>query len=472
MRNAHRTLTRTGWVWLGALLLVAALTGCSAPNPDESAGSATAVPSPSEPSPADTAEATPEPTSSPAGDAADATVTPEEDDLQAIELTVWMPEALAPSTETPGGQELLDQFNAFDEAHPDLSVQVEVKLTTGPGSTLAYLRSAPDVAPGILPDVALVNLDAMVQAAHDELVVPVNTMISPDDVADFYDAAVELGTTDGIFVGIPYVVEMQHTVYREVLFLEPPNSFERVLESPVAFIFPAGTLGEVGRVNRTTVTQYMEAVGGDLLNEAGEPTIDEDALSDVLQFYADARDDNIIEPALLQLTNPSETWEMFSTRQAGLATVRSTDYLEARDRLINTQFTWVPTQSGEPFTLIDGWMWVVTTRDPDRQQAAMELIDFLMTPVNHGTFTEAVGWLPSQPEALTVWTQADQYASFADRVLSRAAPVPEAGLQAIVGVAIQDALEAVLLDGVAPAQAAVEAAQRVNEPNSAQPNGN
>lgn len=465
MLTPPHTLKRSRLALLAAACLSAMiLVGCD--QVDVMLGDLFATPEPS-PTPFSVDDTMPilnaEQTATPSQSGGTPAATPEETNGQ-FTLTVWMPETLAPNGETEGGQELQSQITAFDEARTDLDVDVEVKLTTGAGSTLSYLHTAPEVAPSILPDVALVNLNALVQAAHDELVVPVNTMVTPEETSRLYPAAVELSTIDGILIGIPYVLEMQHTVYREVLFLEPPNSFAAVLESPVPFVFPAGTLGEAGRVNRTTMAEYLEAAGGSLLNDAGEPYIDEDALSEVLQFYVDAEDESIIEPALLQLTNPTETWQMFSARQAGLATVRSTDYLAARDTLTGTQFTWIPTASGEPFTLVDGWMWVITTRDPNRQQAAMSLVNFLMDPINHGSFTEAAGWLPSQPEALNVWTQTDQYASFADQVLANAAPVPEAGLQATVGVAIQDALESVLLDGVSPVQAAVDAAQRVNQP--------
>ena len=65
-----------------------------------------------------------------------------------------------------------------------------------------------------------------------------------------------------------------------------------------------------------------------------------------------------------------------------------------------------------------------------------------------------------------VWSQEDGYASFADEVLANAEPLPEPGLQAIIGEAIQDALESVLLDDVAPAAAAAEAAERVAAPTN------
>lgn len=445
-----------------ALLLGAALGGCEALGLGEE--TATETPALTDPAPAATEQPddvqaapaeTPRPTSS-AASAGDGSVV----------LSVWMPEALSPDNESAGGDELMAQLTAFDSEHPDIQVEVYTKLTSGPGSTLAYLRSARGVAPSILPDLTLLDLDALEQAANEELVVPVNTMLDPDDLADMYPAAVELGTVDGILIGMPYVLRMQHLVYREVLFLQPPNSFERVLQSPVPFVFPAGTLRSV---NRTVLAQYMAATDGELVDEQGSPTLDEEALQRVLEFYAAAAENEILAPALLQLTDPAETWNLYQSRQAGLAVVASAAYLQARGTLTNTQVTWVPTESGEPYALVDGWLWAVTTEDPLRQEAALELLDFLFRPANQGALSEAMAWLPSQPEALAVWSQEDGYAAFADEVLASADALPESGLQALVGAAIQEALESVLLDGMAPAAAARQAAQRVNEPATAEP---
>jgi hypothetical protein len=89
-----------------------------------------------------------------------------------------------------------------------------------------------------------------------------------------------------------------------------------------------------------------------------------------------------------------------------------------------------------------------------------------MNPVNQGTYTQTAGWLPSQQAALAVWDDDDPYLSFGHQLLSNARPLPDVSLRAVVGPAIQDAPEGVLLNGVAPAQAAPRAAQWVNPPGT------
>jgi ABC-type glycerol-3-phosphate transport system substrate-binding protein len=228
----------------------------------------------------------------------------------------------------------------------------------------------------------------------------------------------------------------------------------------VPFVFPAGTRGSV---SETLLMQYMQAAGS-LVDEDGMPRIDPVALTDVLAFYADARAAGVIDPALFQITDLSESWTQYASRQAGLAVVSSTLYLSGRDQVRSTGVTWIPTLSGDPYALASGWSWAVTTRAAERQAAAMALVNFLMNPINQGAFTQAAGWLPSQAGALAVWGDSDPYTAFGDTMLRSAVPFPEAGPRAVIGAAIQDALEAVLLNGVTPFQAAAEAAQKVNPP--------
>lgn len=375
-----------------------------------------------------------------------------------VVLTVWTSEALAPSSETPGGQTLLEQLAAFDEAYPDIRVKVEVKLARGAGSTLAYLRSAPPVAPGILPDIALLDREGLVQAAREELIVPVEPLLDPAIRADLYPVAEQLGTVDGVLVGLPYALEVQHAVYREAVFEEPPVSYEAVLSSLVPYEFPAGTLGVV---NHTTLLQYL-AAGGTLLDEEGAPLLDADALRNLLIFYDEAHDARVIDAALFQMTDPAEAWERYLNRQANYVTATSTLYLSKREELRGTGVVWIPTQDGQPYALASGLSWVVVTRDPARQEAAMRLVNLLMDPANQGEYAKVVYRLPSQRAALAVWGDSDPYASFADTLLNNADPLPDTADRSVVGEAIQDAFESVLLSDVLPIQAVNQAIQAVN----------
>ena len=112
-----------------------------------------------------------EPTTGPV-ETLDATPTPEPTTGGDIVLRVWMPEP-RPHCRDARSAGACRATAGFDTKYPDYDVEVHVKLTTGPGSAIAYLRSARGIAPGILPDLVLLNLEALALAANDELE-PVN----------------------------------------------------------------------------------------------------------------------------------------------------------------------------------------------------------------------------------------------------------------------------------------------------------
>jgi ABC-type glycerol-3-phosphate transport system substrate-binding protein len=380
-----------------------------------------------------------------------------------VVLTVWTVEELAATSDTTGGEVLSEQLTEFDETYPNIRVEVLVKRVSGPGSVLAYLRSAPPVAPGILPDLAIMDRESMLQAAHEGLVVPIGDLLDPAIRSELYPVAQELGTIDEVMFGLPYALELHHTVYREAVFTEDaPNSFEALLQSPTSFSFPAAALGNV---NHTVLVQYL-AAGGTLVDEDGQPLLDPIALQDVLAFYAIVHEEGTVDTALFQIADPAETWALYRDRLSNLAVVTSALYLSSREEVRGTSPAWIPTPNGDPYALASGWSWVMVTQDPDRQDAAMLLVNFLMNPTNHGTYTQSGSWLPSQPAALAVWGDTDPYVSFGDQLLVNAHVLPDQSQQAEVGTAIQDAFEAVLLNNVLPAQAANQAAQVVNPPES------
>ncbi len=371
-------------------------------------------------------------------------------------LVVWAVEQVTTQSETSGGQELLEQLAAFDEIRPEIQVEFYIKRQAGPGSTLEYLRSAPQVAPGVLPDIALLDRNSLIQAAQEALVVPIGPLLELDRMG-LYPAAMALGSVDGELVGLPYVMDMQHIVYRQAFFQEdPPVSYEDILDGPTAYAFPAGS---TAGVNTTTLTQYL-ATGGELVDPDGVPFVDAAALASVLTFYNQAREENAILAEVFQMSGPEDTWALYRGGQTGIADVTASLYLAEREQVRSTGLSWIPTQDGTPFALVSGWSWVIVTQDPERQEAALELIIYLMEPVNQGDYTLAARYLPSQRAALAVWGD-DPYAVFADVLLESAEPLPGDASLRPVGDALQDAVEAVLLNDTPPVQAAAQASQAV-----------
>lgn len=377
-----------------------------------------------------------------------------------VGLRVWMLESIAPGADFPGSDVLVAQLAAFDDTHPGVEVEVQAKRATGRGSTLDYLHTAPPVAPSVLPDVALLNRDTLVQAAIGGLLVPWGEDTAL--ITELYPPANELGRVDGTLFGIPYMLDVRHTVYRETFFRSSdalPLTFESLLPGPNAqetlpYVFVAS---RSDGVNTTTLLQYL-AAGGRVVSDSGNPVIDVAPLAEVLTFYEQAGDAGVLNTNVLQYTTSADAWSAYLDGRAVLADVRSSSYLADRAEVRNTGLASVPTANGQPITQVTGWSWVLLTDDPARQALALELINWLMEPVNHGTYSEAAGLLPSQPQALAVWGSDDPYVTFANDLLEVAVLPLTPDMQMTLGMPMQNAVEDVLLDRASAQEAAAQAA--------------
>ena len=93
-------------------------------------------------------------------------------------MVLWWPEQLAPAG-NPAAIELLNsQLDAFQSLQGNVTLQLRLKANEGANGILATLRAASPVAPGVLPDLALMQRADMLVAARDGLIHPLEEGLS------------------------------------------------------------------------------------------------------------------------------------------------------------------------------------------------------------------------------------------------------------------------------------------------------
>ncbi|NDJ79102.1 MAG: extracellular solute-binding protein [Chloroflexi bacterium] len=356
------------------------------------------------------------------------------------EVVVWWPVDLYPDAGSTAEVLLLDQFDGFRETS-SYGLEVRQKRASGLGVILPTLRTAEPVAPGAMPDLTLMRRSDMMTAATEELIIPLDEWVPGDMLDDLIPGVRELGEIDGQLYGIPYALTIYHTVYRASAFEEPLLTFDDVLEQEPAYLFPA-TPSSGAQVNWTVLLQYL-AAGGELVDDSGAPYLDEDALRIVLEFYAEAVELGVFGPDLLEYSDSDEYWSEFVANDANLIGISSMAFLSHRNTVQNVELAAVPTTDGTSITLLDGWMWVVTTNDSEGQKRARAFVSWMMRINQQGVYTEALGMLPSQQQALRSWDNVP-YTTFTQIMIASARLVPSAERNNKAAVALQGAVEAVL----------------------------
>jgi len=354
-----------------------------------------------------------------------------------LSILVWWPAALYPDEKSAAARTLHGQLTAYTASTSQV-VTVRVKRNDGLGSIYQTLLSGSVVAQSDMPDLALLRRSDLVLAVAAKLVEQIDTKSLP--TADFYPAGLALGQVNGNQYGIPYVLEVQQIVYRTTALPTPPHTLDDLVANGQPILFPAGA---AKGVNTTLLEQYL-AVGGQIADNKGAPTLSIEPLRAVLHYYEQAAATKIVTPQILDYTSPLQYWQAFLSGKANLVQVDSTTYLAQRANLTNVgTMPILLSASATPTSAIDGWLWVVTTPDPDRQAQALSLLAWLIRNDQQGAFTQAMGVLPSQRSALAAWGN-DSYAAFAGTLLEQTAIPPQDAINLRVAAALQSAFADVI----------------------------
>ncbi len=371
-----------------------------------------------------------------------------------VTLTLWLPEELSPYGEGEGAELLANRLADFGAAHPDLQVQAVVKKSHGRGGLLHFLQTASVAAPSVLPDLVVLDRTNLQVAARAGLLQPLDGLPPPDLEADLFPFAVGLGRVDEVTFGLPLAAELQHLAYSPASLSAPPVSWNDVLSAGLPLFFPAA--GQNGIADDFTFIQYLGA-GGRLMDETGNPILEEEPLTAILDFYAQATVSGVISPLVALSLGSVEECQARFQEEGGLAVVDSRWFWTEGERIAEPGP--IPTRDGRPVALAEGWVLALVTADPEQQQRAMALAAWLLEPGWYGAWTQSTGYLPVTRSGLAGWAVSAERREVLETILAGARePLPQP-VRERLGPLLQMALEAVLQGQQSPAEAAARAVQ-------------
>jgi ABC-type glycerol-3-phosphate transport system substrate-binding protein len=373
MRPFKRLLA---WLLFSAWLLI----GC-APKV-ETAQSATAAPTETVAATQDAATPTPEPTAS----------TP-------ITLTVWFPDELLPINDDTLNALLDAEITEFASLENSVQVEIRRKATRDIGGIMSTLQTASSVAPGALPDITLIRREDVLLAVEEGLIQPLEGWIASSVIADLFPSALRLGRADDQLYGLPYLLDIYLYAYRDNGEPAPERwTFDSVVDRGQTFTVP--TLRANGMAD-TLWLQYT-AAGGEL-PENGVLELTPGAVADVLTFYEELASAQLIAPGTNDYISPSSYVEPLRSGRIESGIVNTAILRQLIDADPPLRYASVPTSSGQPVTLTNGWMWVIVTPNSERQVWAGRFLNWMMEAGRHSTFAQAIAMPPTQRSALRRW---------------------------------------------------------------------
>ena len=188
------------------------------------------------------------------------------------------------------------------------------------------------------------------------------------------------------------------------------------------FVFPGA-----GMAGASLVLQFYLAGGGSLVNEAGQPALQVEPLTNALTQFSMAQSSDFLLVADNNITSPDEVWQLFQGDVSLLALTTAGQYLTLRSPEFEPEYAPVSGLDGPLTPLLDGWAWAITTTDPTRRALALELMASLTANENLGEWSYASNILPAQRRAFDFWPTDDGYSQFMQAELERADAFPQSG---------------------------------------------
>lgn len=340
-------------------------------------------------------------------------------------LRVWLPPRFDPNAETPSAQLLKQRLLNFENEY---GVIIEVRIKSE-ADILNALSITSKAAPDAMPDLIALSYSDMQATASAGFLHPLEGLTHILQDPDWYAIARDLGHLQNTEYGIPFASDALVTLYRPAVFEEAPTTWDAILASGTYLVFPVSDPKAL-----FSLSLYLSD-GGQLTDDQGVVTLNEEALVRILSFHKTAIETGTVPRLIRDYQTDVPSVQFFREGRADLAVIwassdiqtRSGDYLPLLD-LDNT-----------PYSLGDGWVWALAGSSVENQPLAIELASYLVDSDFMSTWTMAAGYLPTRPQALNGW-EGDELKASINEVLQSAHPIPPREVVSVVGPLLQGAL--------------------------------
>jgi ABC-type glycerol-3-phosphate transport system substrate-binding protein len=154
----------------------------------------------------------------------------------------------------------------------------------------------------------------------------------------------------------------------------------------------------------------------------------------VLTLLEEGVSNETFPPSLANVTNDAQALQIYRTGSANKAMVWYLSYRPSEDGAV----TPLPGLDEASFSYATGWVWALAGSDPENQQLAVELAEFLVAEDFIAEWTNATGYLPTRP---SIVPEGDRTLT---AILESAQPIPSRDVLAVLGPLMQEALTRVL----------------------------
>lgn len=342
-------------------------------------------------------------------------------------LRIWVPPQFNPNLNNNASSLLKQRLANFEAEHPGIEIDVRIKSETGEADLLNSLSITSMAAPAALPDLIALPRPALEVAVQKGLVRPWDGLSDDLENTDWYPYARDLGKVEGTTFGIPFAGDGLVIMYRSDLVWI--KTWDSILLSESQLIFAgADPEAQVG------LSMYVSA-GGELLDAQGNPTLDQEILTRVLDVFAKGRAATLFPDAAINITTEEQVMQEYRTRRAEMAIAHYSQFRASQDGLLQPLMG----LDVEHLTFATGWVWSLAGQDSERRQLAIELAEYLTADEFLSRWIGQASYLPTRPSVLD-----EANSEMLSPIIDAAQLVPPDEVLAVLGPIMQEAIARVI----------------------------
>ena len=352
------------------------------------------------------------------------------------------------------GELLSTMADAFTEENPDVNVEV-----TPIAWDQAVTRLQTAIGGGQTPCVSQMGTDMMGQFVATGAIDPVGEGIDP---SAFFEGAWNSNVVDGTAYGVPWYVETRVLYERTDIaekggVTEPPATWDDLTATAKAMKEQGGAdwgIG-LGTKNYQEYVPFLWSNGGDIMNDAGEFTLDSPEAVEALTYYDSFFEDGLAPSEVPEGTDPTQTFVSGTTPMMFSGPWHMGLITDAGGADIEGKWGVSTIPANDSATSFVGGANLVVYTDCDNKDAAWAFVNFLTRPDTQVAWYEQATVLPAVQEAWTDPKLADDpnVAVFGEQLKDGKTP-PAISTWSEIANAINDQLERMTVGNATPEEAA------------------
>lgn len=357
-------------------------------------------------------------------------------------LRVWLPPQFNPASGSEAANLLGKRLADFETQNPGVKIEVRIKKSDEENDIVNTLSVTSVAAPDALPDLVLLSQPDLETAALKGLLHPIDGLSTSLEDPNWYSYAQQLVHIQNTGYGLPFAGDVMVLVYYPEL--GTLLTWDDVMKSEGQFVFPAGSpQGLAG------LSLYGSA-GGEVTDPQGRPTLEAGPLVRVLTLVQQGVSKDVFPSSLANVSTEAQTLQIYRTGRANKGIIWILNFHPPSDGTI----TPLPGLDQSPFAYATGWVWALAGSNPENQQLAAKLAEFLVDDKFLSDWTRVTNYLPTRP------SDVDKNNRTMAAILESAHPLPSNEILAVLGPLMQEALTRVL-NGEQPGEVAGSVIQKL-----------